>query len=74
MTDINNVSLQAFQEEIENWELTLSRENKKLKQLRKVSNSKLQINTIDITLLNIETELIHYRQVKDQVRMIKIRK
>ncbi len=70
MTDINNVSLQAFQEEIENWELTLSRENKKLKQLRKVSNSKLQINTIDITLLNIETELIHYRQVKDQVRMI----
>ena len=74
MTDINNVSLQAFQEEIENWELTLSRENKKLKQLRKVSNSKLQINTIDIALLNIETELIHYRQVKDQVRMIKIRK
>ena len=74
MTDINNVSLQAFQEEIENWELTLSRENKKLKQLRKVSNSKLQINTIDITLLNIETELIHYRQVKDQVRMIIIRK
>lgn len=74
MTDLNTVSQQAFLEEIENWELALNREAKKLKQLRKVSNNKLQINTIDIALLGIESELMQYRKAKDQVNPLLSRK
>lgn len=47
----NQVSQQAFQEEISNWQLTLLRESKKLKQLRKLSKNKFQLNSIDITLI-----------------------
>ena len=32
-----------------------------------MTSSKLQVNTIDITLLNIESELIYYRKIKDKV-------
>ena len=45
----------------------MTREAKKLKQLKKASHSKLQINTIDITLLSIESELIQYRKTKEKV-------
>jgi len=67
MNDIGNVSQQAFLEELHNWELTLAREAKKLKQLRKVVTNKLQINTIDITLINIESELIQYKKIREKV-------
>jgi hypothetical protein len=67
MTNFDSVSYQAFLEEIENWELSLTREVKKLKQLRKVSSSKLQINSIDIALLAIESELMQYRKAKAKV-------
>ena len=74
MTDFNTVSHQAFLEEIENWELSLTREAKKLKQLRKATSNKLQINSIDIALLSIESELMQYRKAKDRVNLISHRK
>lgn len=65
--DANQVSLQAFQEEISNWQLTLLRESKKLKQLRIISKNKFQLNSIDITLIEIESELIQYKKIRDKV-------
>ena len=38
------VSLDAFQEEVNNWDLTLSREQKKMKTLRTQIRSKIHIN------------------------------
>lgn len=74
MADFNTVSHQAFLEEIENWELNLTREAKKLKQLRKATSNKLQINSIDIALLSIESELMQYRKAKDRVNLQSHRK
>jgi urease alpha subunit len=65
--DANQVSLQAFQEEVSNWQLTLQRETKKLKQLRNISKNKFQLNSIDITLIEIEYELIQYKKIRDKV-------
>ena len=67
MTETGSVSHQAFMEQIQNWEMTLTREVKKLKQLKKIVSSKLQINTIDIALLNIQAELMQYRKIRDKV-------
>lgn len=53
MVESAQVSLQAFMEELSNWELALRRESKKLKQLRTVSRNRFQVNSIDITLIEI---------------------
>ena len=53
MTDIHLVSQQAFNEEIGNWEITLQRQMKKLKLLKKTTNNKLQINTIEIAIIEM---------------------
>lgn len=49
------VSIQAFLDELATWELTLQRESKKLKQLKKISKNIFQINSIDITTVEIES-------------------
>ena len=61
------VSIQAFLDEVATWELTLQRESKKLKQLKKISKNIFQINSIDITTVEIESELIQYKKIKDKV-------
>jgi len=66
MSDLNTISQDAFFEEIANWELTLARECKKLKQLRKTTLNKLQANSIDISIIEIESELIRYKKIKDK--------
>jgi hypothetical protein len=68
MSDPTPVSLQAFQEEISTWQLTLTREAKKLKQLRSVSKNRLQMNSIDITIVEIESELIQYKKIREKVK------
>ena len=70
MNELDNVSHQAFIEQIQNWELTLSREMKKLRQLRKITTNKLQANTIDITLINIQSEMIQYKKIRENVHTI----
>jgi len=61
------VSIQAFLDEVATWELTLQRESKRLKQLKKISKNIFQINSIDITTVEIESELIQYKKIKDKV-------
>jgi hypothetical protein len=63
------VSIQAFLEELATWELTLQRESKKLKQLKKISKNIFQINSIEITTVEIESELIQYKKIKDKVAL-----
>ncbi len=74
MNELDNVSHQAFIEQIQNWELTLSREMKKLRQLRKITTNKLQANTIDITLINIQSEMIQYKKIRENVPLILLQK
>ena len=69
MKETEEVSQQAFLEELQSWAGTLGREAKKLKHLRKAVGSKLQINTIDIALINIESELIQYKKIRERVSL-----
>lgn len=59
------VSLEAFQEEVNNWDLTLSREQKKMKTLRTHIRSKIHVNELDIIVTQIEAEMIRYRKLMD---------
>ena len=47
------VSYEAFQEEVHNWELTLAREQKKLRSLRSHIQSKIHLNELDILTTQI---------------------
>ena len=46
---------------------------KKLKQLRQVSTNKFQLNSIDITPIGIESEIIQYKKCKERVYLSQFR-
>lgn len=50
LSEKDRVSYEAFLEEIESWELTLSRESRKIKNIKAKLHSSLLINSANIIL------------------------